>query len=227
MHPTTKGGQIRTLEMLRYLHRRHEIHYVAIENPAHPEGPRRSGEYSTRAYPFQFNVPEKPSLGFYFQLARGLFSAMPLAVSRFYPPALRPFLEGLIRRERFDCAVVDHLAPTSYFPRLEQAVFFQHNVETVIWRRHVEHATGLRRRFFELQANRMYEYERRVSRAAGHIVAVSAVDAAEMRALFGVDKISEVPTGVDTAYFACPGATPPGADIVFIGSMDWLPNVDG
>ena len=27
MHPTTKGGQIRTLEMLRHLHRWHEIHY--------------------------------------------------------------------------------------------------------------------------------------------------------------------------------------------------------
>ena len=40
MHPTTKGGQIRTLEMLRHLHRRHEIHYVAIANPS-PAG--RSG----------------------------------------------------------------------------------------------------------------------------------------------------------------------------------------
>jgi glycosyltransferase involved in cell wall biosynthesis len=226
MHPTTKGGQIRTLEMLRFLHRWHEIHYVAIENPAYPEGPRRSGEYSTRAYPFQFHVPEKPSLGFYRQLAAGMFSSMPLAVSRFYPPGLRPFLENLIRRERFDCAVVDHLAPTSYFPRLEQAVFFQHNVETVIWRRHVEHASGLRRRLFRLQADRMFEYERRVSRAAGHIVAVSAVDAAEMRSLFGVDRISEVPTGVDTAYFARPVAPPAAADLVFIGSMDWLPNID-
>ena len=60
MHPTTKGGQIRTLEMLRYLHRWHEIHYVAIENPAYLEGPARSGEYSTRAYPFKFHIPEKP-----------------------------------------------------------------------------------------------------------------------------------------------------------------------
>ena len=227
MHPTTKGGQIRTLEMLRYLHRWHEIHYVAIENPAYPEGPARSGEYSTRAYPFKFHIPEKPSPGFYLQLAGGLFSPMPLAVSRFYSPALRPFLDDLIRRERFDCAVVDHLAPTSYFPRLEQAVFFQHNVETVIWRRHVEHASGLRKRYFQLQARRMYEYERRVSSAAGHIVAVSPVDAAEMRSLFGVSRISEIPTGVDTEFFLRPAAPPAAADLVFIGSMDWLPNIDG
>ena len=46
MHPTTKGGQIRTLEMLRHLHRWHEIHYVALENPSQPEGPARAHEYS-------------------------------------------------------------------------------------------------------------------------------------------------------------------------------------
>jgi hypothetical protein len=38
LHPTTKGGQIRTLEMLRHLNCWHEIHYVALENPAEPEG---------------------------------------------------------------------------------------------------------------------------------------------------------------------------------------------
>ncbi len=50
LHPTTRGGQIRTLEMLRQLHRRHEIHYVALDDGRNPEGLRRSGEYSTRAY---------------------------------------------------------------------------------------------------------------------------------------------------------------------------------
>ncbi len=33
LHPTTKGGHIRTLEMLRHLHRWHEIHYLALEKP--------------------------------------------------------------------------------------------------------------------------------------------------------------------------------------------------
>jgi len=227
MHPTTKGGQIRTLEMLRCLHRRHEIHYVAIENPAFPEGPRRVGEYSTRAYPFQFKIAQKPSLAFYGQLAMRLVAPMPLAVSRFCAPPLGLFLEDLIRRERFDSAVVDHLAPTSYFPRLEEAVFFQHNVETVIWRRHVEHASGLRKLYFRLQSNRMFAFERRVCRAAGHIVAVSQVDAEQMRSLFGVSRVSEIPTGVDLDFFARPAAPPAGADLVFIGSMDWLPNIDG
>ena len=240
MHPTTKGGQIRTLEMLRHLHRWHEIHYVAIENPAQPEGPARAHEYSHKAYPFKYRVPDKTSPAFYSELVRGLFSPTPVAVERFNPPGMRAFLDDLIRKERFDCAVVDHLAPTSYFPDLPHAVFFQHNVETVIWRRHVEHAGGLRRKYFQLQADRMYEYERRVSRESGHIVAVSQKDADEMRRLFDVTRVTQIPTGVNIEYFRPPdngeaGASagqgertsPSSADLVFVGSMDWLPNVDG
>lgn len=229
MHPTTKGGQIRTLEMLRHLHRWHEIHYVAIENPAQPEGPARAHEYSFKAYPFRYRIPDKTSPAFWGQLAQGLISSTPVAVGRFHPPGMGPFLEELIRKERFECAVVDHLAPTAYFPDLPHAVFFQHNVETVIWSRHVEHATDpLRRWYFGLQARRMYEYERRVSLLAGRIVAVSATDAEAMRRLFGVTRVSEIPTGVNIDYFQPPEAPPAeGADLVFVGSMDWLPNVDG
>jgi polysaccharide biosynthesis protein PslH len=241
MHPTTKGGQIRTLEMLRHLHRWHEIHYVSIANPAQPEGPARAHEYSTRSYPFPYRIPQKTSPAFWVQLAAGLFSPTPLAVSRFNPPGMRVFLEDLIRKEAFECAVVDHLAPTSYFPDLPHAIFFQHNVETVIWRRHVEHASDrVRRWYFGLQAARMFEYERRVSLESGHIVAVSRTDADEMRRLFGVTRVSEIPTGVDVQYFRpwgglqpAAGFSPPagpevtGADLVFVGSMDWLPNVDG
>jgi glycosyltransferase involved in cell wall biosynthesis len=230
MHPTTKGGQIRTLEMLRHLHRRHEIHYVAIEKSTEPEGPARASEYSFRAYPFRHHVRPKSSPLFWGELAKGLLSPVPVAVERFHPPGMREFLEGLIRKEGFDCAVVDHLAPTAYFPDLPHAVFFQHNVETVIWRRHVEHATDpLRRWYLGIQAARMFEYERRVSLEAGHIVAVSKTDADEMRRLFGVTRVTEIPTGVNIEYFQplVEGPAGVGADLVFVGSMDWLPNVDG
>jgi len=228
MHPTTKGGQIRTLEMLRHLSRWHQIHYVAIENPAYPEGPARAHEYCAKAYPFQYRIPDKRSPAFWLELARGLVSSTPVAVERFHPPGLREFLEELIARERFDRAVVDHLAPTSYFPCLERAVFFQHNVETVIWRRRARHSHALSRWYNGMQARRMLEYEGRVSRAAGQIVAVSETDAGEMRRLFGAERVAVIPTGVNLEYFARPAAAAdPAAGLVFVGSMDWMPNVDG
>jgi glycosyltransferase involved in cell wall biosynthesis len=141
---------------------------------------------------------------------------------------MRSFLADLIRKERFDRAVVDHLAPTSYFPDLGHSLLFQHNVETMIWRRNAEHAaTPLRKRYFRLQAARMFEYERRVSLAAGHIVAVSQEDAGAMRSLFGVTRVTPISTGVNLEYFAPPQAeSAPQPELVFVGSMDWLANID-
>ena len=43
LHPTTRGGQIRTLEIVKRLHARHEVHYVAYDNPSQPEGLRARG----------------------------------------------------------------------------------------------------------------------------------------------------------------------------------------
>src|SRR5204862_3827124 len=79
LHPTTRGGQIRTLEMVRQIHRRHEIHYVAFDDPANPEGLRRSPEYSTQAYPVSYRIVPKRSIRFVGQLATGLFFPIPVA----------------------------------------------------------------------------------------------------------------------------------------------------
>lgn len=229
MHPTTKGGQIRTLEMLRQLHRQHEIHYVAVEDPRHPEGPARASEYSTRAYPFRHTIPDKRGPAFAAQVVKSVFESMPIGMSRFRIPALGRFLEDLAERAGFDRAVCDFLTPSTYFPRIDRAVLFQHNVETMIWRRHAEHAGDpLRRWYFQSQADRMFRYEREVCLNAGHVVAVSEQDACTMRKLFGVSRVSAIPTGVDVDGLAPPSPPPPRTtDLVFIGSMDWLPNIDG
>jgi glycosyltransferase involved in cell wall biosynthesis len=70
--------------------------------------------------------------------------------------------------------------------------------------------------------------EREICRKVKHIIAVSSNDARAMRDLFGVSNVSEVPTGVDLDYFRAP-ETPAQrkADLVFVGSMAWLPNIDG
>jgi glycosyltransferase involved in cell wall biosynthesis len=58
------------------------------------------------------------------------------------------------------------------------------------------------------------------------VVAVSPVDAAAMRELFGVIRIHEIPTGVEVDYFTPAAPSAPVSDLVFVGSMDWAPNVD-
>ena len=229
LHPTTKGGQIRTLEMLRRLHQRHEIHYVSFDDPDNREGPRRASEYSTRSHAIRYQIAPKRSLRFLAQLAAGVVSSLPVVVARKRSAEMRSLLAELIEREHFDCVVCDFLTPSINLPQLERAVLFQHNVESMIWRRYVDNAADpLRRAYFRLQARRLENYERRVCRQVARVIVVSQTDAETMQKMFGVQDVFPVPTGVDVDHFVPPDPPPAlTTDLAFVGSMDWLPNIDG
>lgn len=226
LHPTTRGGQIRTLEMLKRLHARHEVHYVAYDNPAQPEGLQRTHEYCTHAYPLALDVPPRRSLKFAVQLVGNLFSPLPLSVTRYRSATMRNQIAQLAGTVKFDSMVCDFLTPAPNFPDINKAIIFQHNVETMIWRRYVEQSPDpLRRAYFQSQAGRMFRFERDMCRAAARVIAVSPQDAALMQKMFGVDAVS-IPTGVDLEYHRRPPAPAHSSDLIFVGSMDWLPNSD-
>ncbi|MGH9632313.1 MAG: glycosyltransferase family 4 protein [Bryobacteraceae bacterium] len=228
LHPTTRGGQIRTLEMLRRLHQRHEVHYAALADPDQPEGVQRSPEYCTRAHPISYKIADKRSPQFFAQLIKGWVSPVPVVVFRKQSAEMKRAVGDLLAKEHFDSVVCDFLTPSINMPRLEDCVLFQHNVETMIWRRYAENASNpIRRMYMRRQAARMFDYERRVCRSVRHVIAVSDVDADLMRRMFGISNATAVPTGVDLEFFARPEKAEPVADLVFIGSMDYMPNVDG
>lgn len=228
LHPTTRGGQIRSLQILRQLHRRHEIHYLALDWDEGREAMDRAVEYSTRAWAIAHPRPGRGSPRFAMQLAGNLVSPLPLAVSRFTSHAMRRKAEELIAAERYDRVVCDFLHAAQNTPGLDRAMLFQHNVETTIWERHAGSAPDpLRRWYFQRQAERMRRHEGEMCRLAGGVVAVSEIDAARMREMFAVSRVSTIPTGVEIGQFARPPAVERKADFVFVGSMDWLAGQDG
>lgn len=227
LHPTDRGAQIRTLGTLKELHKRHEIHFAALNDPRNLEGPRRSSEYSSRHIVVEHRAPDRRSPGFIPQLAGNIVSPVPLAVSRYASRRLKQEIDALIATEHYDSIVCDFLASTPNLSDLGQCVLFQHNVETTIWQRHARQSRSfLEKAFFQAQGRKMETYERKVCRKAKHVIAVSDIDALRMKRMFGIETVSSVSTGVDTEYFARPDSAPHVSDIVFCGSMDWLPNVD-
>lgn len=226
LHPTTKGGQIRSLETLKRLHQRHEVHYVGLDYPQHPEALARANEYCSHVYPIAHNAPARGSFAFGFELLKGLLDAWPVGISRYRSEAMEAKIVELTRREKFDAIVCDFLNASQNMPDLRKSTLFQHNVEAVIWKRNADKAKNPAvRSYFNLQAKRMLAYERDVCQRVRAVIAVSEPDAIIMRE-YGAKQVSAVSTGVDLEYFA-PQPSPPVADLVFVGSMDWMPNIDG
>ena len=230
LHPTERGGQIRTLEMLRRLHRRHEIHYVGFTQPGMEEGPRRASEYSSCIrIPSRTTCRRAGLWGLDGSWLALLFSSLPLSVSRYKSNGMERKLRELTTQHNFDSVVCDFVFPAQNVPHMDRSVLFQHNVETVIWRRHSQNARRwAERAFFRTQAKRMFRYENTICHQARHIVTVSQTDSDTTRELFGLSQnVSSVPTGVDCDYFAPPADAAPYSDLIFVGAMNWIPNIDG
>ncbi len=231
LHPTNRGGQIRTLETIKRLHLRHQVHYIAFDDPSLPEGPQRASEYCAKFFTVPHEVPEKKltSPAFLGQLIAGVLSPLPVAVIRWRSQAMRREIERIDAQFHYDAIVCDFLFPAPNVPDLSKAILFQHNVEAQIWRRHAEHAGNfLKKAYFQIQAKRMEAYEGQVCRKVKRVIAVSAGDARMMERNYGIKGVSHVDTGVDTEFFR-PAAkvTESKTDLVFLGSMDWMPNIEG
>jgi glycosyltransferase involved in cell wall biosynthesis len=227
LHPTDRGGQIRTLGTLMELHKRHEIHFAALIDPQNLEGLQRSSEYSSRHISAEHTAPRRGSLGIIPQLACSIVNPIPMGVFRYSSRKLRHEIDALIATEHYDSIVCDFLTSAPNVTDMRQCVLFQHNVETTIWQRHDEHSSSLLKKlFFQMQARKTEAYERKICRMAKHVIAVSEIDASRMKRMFGIETVTSVPTGVDVEYYAPRGAVSPISDIVFSGSMDALQNAD-
>lgn len=229
LHPTNRGGQIRTLEILRRLRQHHEIHYLAPHD-GEPEALERSSEFCTKAWQVRFDLAPRSSPRFWLQSIGAMFSELPVTLARKRSNEVKRKAAELLQRECFDVVVCDFLAPTVNLPPDQPYVLFEHNVETMIWRRYAEQ-TGdpIRRTFFRNQAHRLQAYEISACRRATHVITVSDADAELLREMCGVSHVSPVPTGVDAAYFSPPSMPEAklACDLLFTGSMDWMPNIDG
>jgi glycosyltransferase involved in cell wall biosynthesis len=162
------------------------------------------------------------------QLVRGLVAREPVVIARKHSPEMKHQAEQLLKKENYDRVVCDFLTSTVNLPFREPFILFEHNVETQIWRRYAERAEDpLRKWYFLRQAERVREFERSACGRASRVIAVSKADADLLGELHGISNVAVVPTGVDAAHFAKPSLREAGSGLVFCGSMDWRPNIDG
>ncbi len=231
--PLDKGGKLRTWHLLRHLAQHHEVTYFAFAEPdtsqADIDGMM---EVAARVETITRSDVRKGSWRFYADAAAHILDPLPYAVGKYRSRPFRRRLNELLREGAFDLIVCDFLPPAVNLPdRLPcPAVIFTHNVESEIWRRHVDARTDrLGRWLYGFQYRRMLRYEERALRRFSGVLAVSTADRDTLTRIYPgaiVGPVYVVPTGVDTGYFS-PSSSDPGArGLVFTGSMDWLPNED-
>jgi glycosyltransferase involved in cell wall biosynthesis len=230
--PLDTGGKLRTYNILRHLAATHELTYLSYYGGQRDEA--YEGEVLTHL-PGTVSVytaaPDSTPLERYLDYFRRLPWRAPYAVSKFTDPQVQRLLGEWISQRRFDVAVCDFLSSTLNFPNhlATPTALFQHNVETVLWKRKADfEVKWLDRAVSKIEYAKMLRFEPEQTRRFHHVIAVSEADRMAMSQMVDPSHISVVPTGVDLSkYRYDPDARPTRPLVVFTGSMDWEPNIDG
>ncbi len=220
--PPVNGGRMRIWAELLHFSRNHEVSLAALVEPGEEEPPPALREVCT-----------------HLRLARRgpLF---PDQDERLPPPVLqfrsRYMIEALreLGRRPYDIVMLEHLFSAPYAPLFPNSavVLCEHNIESLIYRRSaaitseipsiaqapwVTRATGI-----DLAA-----YENRVWPTFPLRTVVSDEDDREMRRRCATGRSVVVPNGVDLdAYAPLPTQRGPVPSILFMGSLDYPPNID-
>jgi glycosyltransferase involved in cell wall biosynthesis len=231
LRPISNGSQIRTNGILSHLSKLAEVHYVGLQQAWQTQNGHE--EYCSEFYSFPCDPPPRKSPKFVWEALTNLATTMPLTVARYRSAQALAKVNELIDRHRYDSIVVDFLLSAPNMPRLEEAVLFQHNVEARIRGRLADQAPGgLAGWYLRQEAARLAAYEKEVCRRVKHVIAVSETDADFMAKEYGARTPSIAPTGVNVEFFSPAGKNgsagqPPSRELLFVGSLDYLPNIQG
>lgn len=230
--PVDAGGRIRSFNILRQLQKQHEVtlltHYGGERDTCYES---EIAEVFPGAVPIWTAAPDSSQLARLLHYIYCLPSRAPFAVRKFTDKGTGRTIRALFEERHFDAAVCDFLSASLTFPRelWGRTVLFQHNVESILWDRMLAtEQNWLKKLVYRVEAGKMRRYERSSITEFRHVIAVSEQDRAYMGQFMPAGRISVVPTGVDLEqYRAHAGERSPEPLVVFTGTMDFEPNVDG
>jgi glycosyltransferase involved in cell wall biosynthesis len=232
LYPPDKGGKIRSSKLFERLKRDHHITVLSLRYPDETGAQverMRACCHEIETVPWR--ETEKFTPPFFAELARNtLLSKRPYIVAKYHSPELERLTAELLATGAYDLLVCDFLQASANVVNLpfRPKVLFQHNVEAVIRKRqYKKEASPLRRAVLYNEWRKLFRYEKEACGRFDRNIMVSAQDCETMRRDYGLTNTSSIPTGVDVDYFQTSNPEPEGSDIVFTGSMDWLPNEDG
>jgi polysaccharide biosynthesis protein PslH len=106
-------------------------------------------------------------------------------------------------------------------------VLFTHNVEALIWKRHMQVS---RNPFWKLvcwgEYRKMLRYEEACLEKSQHVLTVSETDRNFFERFVDRSKMTVMGTGVDADYFRPSAVEEVPNSLVFTGALDWMPNED-
>ena len=218
--PPDKGDRLRSHGILRWLARRHEVHLGTFADDSDPAATQAVEDHLRPLCADLMVVPRPP-------LARGLMAAVtgrPISFEVLSSRRLDRWIDETVERVRPDAVFgfSGQTAPNLLRLRDMTRVLDLVDVDSAKWRarwkltRNPVHA---------FEAERVARFEKRCTAELDSVLVISPREAALLEDPHG--RVEVVPSGIDLSQFPARERDPGGAEIVFVGAMDYAPNAEG
>ncbi len=223
--PPDKGDKIRSFRWLNHLAEKHRIHLVTLyDDPNDLIHLDALSEYCATLRAFRLN-PLSAKLRAFFALA----SKGPLSLPYFFHPEAKKAVSEIFSREPIDLALVysssmgQYVESSNHVPRILDMV----DVDSAKFASYAELGTGIQSRIYGLEARRLARYEESQVRSMDRIILCTEPEAELLsRRVRDTRSVVAIGNGTVPPRESDIPAERPSSKIVFVGAMDYQPNVD-
>jgi sugar transferase (PEP-CTERM/EpsH1 system associated) len=224
--PPTAGAEMRTYQLLRQAAARHDVTLLSnAESEDRPGIEALREQLPVRAV----MRDETPVRTKRIAQLRTLASAMPFACRLLHSNDMQEALDELCANQEFDLIHVESSTMACFrFPAGVPVVIAEHNIEYELFRRLYEGEPSLaHRQFYGWEYLRFRRFEQNGWRTAQGCVLTSDREQPIVHAAAPGVPTEVVPNGVDLDYFAPSTEPVEPHTVVFNGTLNYRPNLDG
>ena len=141
LFPMDTGGKIRTGNILKQLSKNNDITLVSnFESPKDDSFKEKIEKLCNKFVAVPWREVKRFSPHFWCRLIFQTLSRYPVSVLNDYSKNLKSIVENLLQSERYDLAICDFVQSALMFKNVinTPTLLFQHNVESMILRRHLK-----------------------------------------------------------------------------------------
>ncbi|MGG4042172.1 glycosyltransferase family 4 protein [Bacillus smithii] len=228
-YPPDDGGRIVTYntirELVRYGHKVILCSFAEENQTIEP----LPFEIETHTIPISYANSYKKAI-------MNLSKSLPYNMEKYIHDRMADLILQIVKRRKIDILYIDHLHMAYYARMVKQkgydlfTILRQHNVESTIFQRAIEEEDNvIKKAYLGIQYKRLYRYESQIVSLFDVVYTITDEDSERMKDMNRHVVAKTLPAGVDTEkYFPMESnKKDEGPVLMFLGTMSWLPNVNG
>lgn len=226
-YPPDKGERIRAYHWLRSLACEHEVDLLTLAQPPVPDDYRRA----LQELACNVTIVTHNRLAALLRMAWAMFTGRSLTEAYFRSRRFAKLFTLLLSGGKYDACLLICSSTGAYLlgaPRSKRLIVDLIDVDSVKWQLYAQHRRGLARWIYRRESSKVAQLERDLAEQSAATIMVSQHECDLLNAAIPGARTLAIPNPVQAEIHAAGsvGQRQPADRLVFVGQMDYFPNVD-